>query len=547
VVAAIRHFLAEADPLHPQHVGGAARVAETRQIDCPLVDFDPDQRTAFGQAHRLDGIEWVERYLTGGIGGIGRAAGDVVIRGHGKDETCAERVGGPDQIADVDGLADPFDADAEISPHGGRFYSRLEIAQVFGVKRFMNEDLREQYENYPYPPRDAADEAKRLITGSPSHIAEIEHHIFAGNRPDDGTFRILVAGGGTGDAAVMLAQQHASAGIDAEIVHLDISEASAAIAKARIDARGLTNTRFVHGAIEAIPTLDLGKFDYIDCCGVLHHLEDPVAGLNALRGALKPAGGMGIMIYAPLGRTGVYHAQAMLQMIAGTAPDPERIDIARQLLGTLPESNWLKRNPHVGDHVELGDAGIYDLLLHRRDRAYSVPELAGLLQQGGMRPVNFVDPARYEPSVYLNDRALVDRLKPLNWLQRCAFAELLAGNMKTHIVYAVHGDNQTNTLAVPDSFDVIPVMRDDDGPALAGQIKPGMSLNVDMEGVKLSLPLPEQAATILARIDGERSLTDIHAAMENPPDANGFKQQFDQLYSSFYGISRMFLRKPAAT
>ena len=191
-------------------------------------------------------------------------------------------------------------------------------------------------------------------------------------------------------------------------------------------------------------------------------------------------------------------------MVAGNAPDAERMDVARQLLGSLPDSNWLKRNPHVGDYVHQGDAGVYDLLLHRRDRAYSVPELAGLLQQGGMRPVNFVDPARYEPTVYLADRALAERLKPLNWLQRCTFAELLAGNMKTHTVYAVQGDNRTNTLAVPDSLDVVPVMREDDGPALAQQIKPGMALNIDMEGVKLSLPLPEQAAAILAQIDGKK-------------------------------------------
>jgi ubiquinone/menaquinone biosynthesis C-methylase UbiE len=116
----------------------------------------------------------------------------------------------------------------------------------------MNDDLRGQYENYPYPPRDPADEAKRLIAGSPSHICEIEHHIMGGVRNAAEPRRILVAGGGTGDATVMLAAQHAAAGIDAEIIHLDISETSSAIAKSRIDARGLTNTKFVHGAIEAI-------------------------------------------------------------------------------------------------------------------------------------------------------------------------------------------------------------------------------------------------------------------------------------------------------
>lgn len=412
----------------------------------------------------------------------------------------------------------------------------------------MNDDLRDQYEHYPYPPRDPADEAKRLITGSPSHIVEIEHHILGGRRDRSKPFRALVAGGGTGDATVMLASQHAAAGINAEIVHLDISAASSAIARARIDARNLTNTRFVQGAIEDLPTLGLGEFDYIDCCGVLHHLEDPVAGLKLIRSILKPDGGLGMMVYAPLGRTGVYHAQAMLQMIAGTAPDPERIAAARDLLANLPDANWLKRNPYIGDHVDLGDSGIYDLLLHRRDRAYSVPELAGLMQQGGMRPVNFVDPARYEPNVYFNDPKMNQRTQALNWLQRCAFAELLAGNMKTHIIYAVRDDNRTDTLAIADTPETVPVLRDDDGPELAARIKPGMSLNVDMEGARISLPLPDLATHILAQIDGTRSLADIHTALESgldaAPDWNTFKSQFDRLFSSFYGLSRMFLRKP---
>ena len=35
--------------------------------------------------------------------------------------------------------------------------------------------VRAQYEAYPYPARDPGDEAQRLITGSPSHLLEIEH------------------------------------------------------------------------------------------------------------------------------------------------------------------------------------------------------------------------------------------------------------------------------------------------------------------------------------------------------------------------------------
>ncbi|MEX2454627.1 MAG: methyltransferase, partial [Rhodospirillaceae bacterium] len=364
-------------------------------------------------------------------------------------------------------------------------------------------------------------------------------------------FRVLVAGGGTGDSTVMMAQQHADAGIAAEIVHLDISDASIAIARARIEARGLAGVRFVAGPIESLPELGLGAFDYIDCCGVLHHLADPPAGLGMLRDALAPAGGMGIMVYAPLGRTGVYHVQTMMRLIAGDAPDPERIETARHLLGHLPETNWFRRNPHVGDHAVLGDAGIYDLLLHRRDRAYSVPELMQLLQQGGMRPVNFVEPVRYEPSVYLSDPLLLDRLRPLNWVQRCAFAELLCGSMKTHILYAVRADNPENTLALPDTPDAVPAMRDGDGPELAAKMRPGMSLTLDVNGTKLSLPLPDLAGEILARVDGRRSLADIHADIVRAagdaggaPDRETFRKAFDAVYGAFCGLSRMFIRRP---
>ena len=76
----------------------------------------------------------------------------------------------------------------------------------------MSDAVRRQYEAYPYPPRDPADEARRLVTGSPSHLLEIDHYLFAGRRDFVHGFRALIAGGGTGDATVMLAQQLADLG-----------------------------------------------------------------------------------------------------------------------------------------------------------------------------------------------------------------------------------------------------------------------------------------------------------------------------------------------
>ena len=75
----------------------------------------------------------------------------------------------------------------------------------------------------------------------------------------------------------------------------DRSAAARRIAEARAAARTLGNIRFVEGSLLDLPGSGLGSFDYIDCCGVLHHLPDPLAGLRALAGALAPGGGIGLI------------------------------------------------------------------------------------------------------------------------------------------------------------------------------------------------------------------------------------------------------------
>ncbi len=100
------------------------------------------------------------------------------------------------------------------------------------------DDVRAQYESLPYPSRDPRDEAIRLITGTPSHILEINHYLFSGRLNFIRPFRALVAGGGTGDACIMLAQQLVDRRCPGEVVYLDISTASRQICEqARPGAR----------------------------------------------------------------------------------------------------------------------------------------------------------------------------------------------------------------------------------------------------------------------------------------------------------------------
>src|ERR1700675_2586875 len=99
--------------------------------------------------------------------------------------------------------------------------------------------LAAQYEAYPYPHRDPRDEAKRLIVGSPGHLREIDHWVFGAARPRSRPLRVLIAGGGSGDATIMLAQQMAWAGREGTVTWLDRSAAALKVAQARAAVRGL--------------------------------------------------------------------------------------------------------------------------------------------------------------------------------------------------------------------------------------------------------------------------------------------------------------------
>ena len=244
----------------------------------------------------------------------------------------------------------------------------------------MSDAVRDQYEAYPYPERDPSDERKRLIVGSPSKPEEIDHFIFGGARDWSKPLRALVAGGGTGDGLIQLAQRLTDAGRSFEITYLDLSAAARDVAEARAKVRGLQGITFRTGSLLEAP--DLGPFDYIDCCGVLHHLPDPVAGATALASALAPGGGIGFMVYAPYGRSGVYPLQEAYTTLFGNLPAQEKLKAAKAVQARLPAGHPFRRNPHLGDH-QASDAGFFDLLLHSQDRAYRVSELLESVEPRG--------------------------------------------------------------------------------------------------------------------------------------------------------------------
>jgi SAM-dependent methyltransferase len=371
--------------------------------------------------------------------------------------------------------------------------------------------VRAQYEAYPYPARDPQEERKRLITGSPSHVLEVDHFVFQGARDWSMPLRVLVAGGGTGDALVQLAQQMTDAGRVAEITYLDLSTASRAIAEERARVRGLTGIEFVTGSL--LDAADYGEFDYIDCCGVLHHLPDPAAGFRALLATLAPGGGMGFMVYAPYGRSGVYPLQeAFGALFEGMAPEA-RLRAAKKLVAGLPEGHPFACNSNLGDHKQ-SDAGFYDLLLHSQDRAFDVAALMAMLAQTGWHLSGFTMPALYDLARIAGVPAHLDPVA------RMAVAEKLNGTIKTHVGYAVRA-TEARGPAKGTNRALVPHLKGARAADLARAVAAGQSPKLGFGGLNARLTLPREAARLIAAVDGRRSLSEIAQATGTDPLAMG--------------------------
>jgi SAM-dependent methyltransferase len=402
--------------------------------------------------------------------------------------------------------------------------------------------LAAQYEAYPYPRRDPRDEARRLIVGSPGHLREIDHWVFGACRPPSAPLRALVAGGGTGDATIMLAQQMTREKRVGSVTWLDRSVAALKIAQARARTRGLDNIGWEQRSLLELPRSGLGPFDYIDCCGVLHHLPDPAAGLRALLSVLAPGGGLGLMVYAPHGRTGVYMLQDALRLLGPADEAPAaRLDVAKRVMRHLPETAWLRRNGFLDDHVNGGDAGLYDLLLNPRDRAFTVRELHALLAGEGLAVTCWVEPARYDPLPLLPDPRLRARAEALEPIDRAALAEALAGNFSAHIVYCVRADEPAERRD-PMAEGAIPVLRELSGPELAAGIGPDGTITVVFEGLRRPVALPPLAPAILRLVDGRRTVGEIAAAVAaTGTGADAFARAWRATFAALEAINRLLL------
>lgn len=423
------------------------------------------------------------------------------------------------------------------------------------------ENVREQYEQLPYPPRNPEEEKQRLVPTHSGCLDLINHFCFGGKETFEKDFRILIAGGGTGDGAIFLAEQLRD--YSAKLVYLDMSEASLNIAQERAKLRKLNNISFVHASIVDIPNLDLGQFNYIDCIGVLHHLEDPDAGLEILKKALKPEGAMGLMVYAKYGRTGVYQMQELMGLVNQKTKDiPAKIDNCKKMLAELPVSNGFKRfEEHVEDHDIFGDSGLYDLLLHEQDRSYTIPELYDFLDKQQLHLKHFIvhggmGKLTYDPKLYIKDPDLLAVIRKKDKRKQQAIAEMISCSIKAHCFYVNQKETPSPSI---DDLDMIPFfsMRFHSDEMYATLYehskKKTDTIKINHAVSKKSIAFKRTPHTTLffKYLDGFRTTREIITAIQNdeevqssPPTEAGLLEEIKLIYNNFHLLEWMLLRDP---
>ena len=234
--------------------------------------------------------------------------------------------------------------------------------------------------------------------------------------------RILDAGCGTGVSTDYLC--HLNPGAD--VVAVDISEGALQVARERLRRSGAAET-VSSLRQERRSLLDLGDeapFDYINSVGVLHHLDQPEAGLQSLAGALAPKGLLHLFLYADAGRWEIHRTQRALTLL-NVGTEAEGLRLGRELFETLPEQNRLRRHHEQRWAVDCApDANFADMYLHPQETSYNLERLLRFAGSAGLHFAGFSNPEVWDPGRLLSGE-LLERARALPAQQQWALVEEL--------------------------------------------------------------------------------------------------------------------------
>ena len=290
----------------------------------------------------------------------------------------------------------------------------------------MNSDIsqavRQLYDTYPFPPEPLLDEPPPGYNWRWNW--QTAYSFCTGMKPSRQDVRILDAGCGTGVGTEYLVHLNPQA----QVTGIDLSPGALEVARERCQRSGADRVEFHNLSIYDADRLD-GEFDLINCVGVLHHLPDPIRGIQALAPKLAPGGLFHIFVYAELGRREIQLMQQAIALLQGDEKEDYEagVRLGRKMFAALPENNRIvredKRRWALENHR---DANFADMYLHPQEVDYNIDTLFELIDASGLEFIGFSNPRYWTLDRLLGqDDELIERSKQLSDRQYYRLVELL--------------------------------------------------------------------------------------------------------------------------
>ena len=313
-----------------------------------------------------------------------------------------------------------------------------------------------QYERWRYP-RPIQD-LEVWVAGSwewfdPSHA----HRVLWPDREYKRDLDILIAGCGTNQAAV-----YAFTNPAAKVVAVDISQPSLDHQQYLKDKHGLWNLELHLLPIEELSTLGL-DFDLVVSTGVLHHLADPLGGMKALAGCVRPDGAIGVMVYARYGRIGVELLESVFRDME-LGQDDVSVQIVKDTISLLPPDHPLRSYLKIARDLESSDAAVVDTFLHGRQRSYTIDECQDLVTSAGLVFQGLLVKAPYYPhELFAPGTAAYQAIHGLPEAELWSVMERIHTTNACHFFMACRPDrpkeSYTIDFSAEGSLDYVPMFR----------------------------------------------------------------------------------------
>jgi hypothetical protein len=120
----------------------------------------------------------------------------------------------------------------------------------------------------------------------------------------------------------------------------------------------------------------------VECSGVLHHLDDPMAGWRVLLELLEPDGLMRIGLYSEKARTGIVAAQEFTRSL-NLPSTADGIRRCRHAIGALPDGHPAREVLGCADFFTLD--GCRDMLMYVREHRFTLPRIEKCLDELGLQ------------------------------------------------------------------------------------------------------------------------------------------------------------------